>query len=758
MEKNVSLHVTFFPNQLKKYFKSYCKTEYIMKKTFILLSFLILAFGFFATPQKASAQAFDEVAGQLRDGLCPVRKFYVTQGRVSWGYYKYGYANENDKVVIPLIYDDASNFFGGIAAVQKGDNWGVINTKGQVIVPIKYKHVGLQNGVANNRQPLGFIELVNASGKTAIATTSGKIFLNFGTFDDYENDDCEGDYMVVTKKRNNESLFAIYSYKGKAITPFISYPIGYRYRFFEIDEANGYVKANRSDGYSTYDIIDATGKIAQTNVSFSGPFVKTRWGRYYPLGKGGQKIEGLEFDTAYKATDEYYAVVMNGKKAILEMKTLTISEQYDDAKDRGILHDKQLNKWIVPYVEVKNNKSYDRKDTVDWIRIHKCDYDLYITPKRTYTTNSLNGLVVSDFQVKGIHQVFGKNVVYDLSETSKYGDRIVIYNKELLPFDFDSIIKKTSDGRLLVKGDDGIYYTCNSEMDNVETYVPPKPPVTETIHCNLNNTDYIYYPELHKIRDSRTQKEYKFNKRAQQLIIHDGICDHVMTYRKDQTTETKTVKDKDGRTHTETIVKDFELFRIIPFPEYLKNNGNRDFYRNYPEARLRWYSKLDIKTTCDSTPVKIGDGIGYKLIKTCKTSDYYDADTTQDNAIINERGTVIPFVQYRIVDVACTESDTVAVVYNPKKELFKPEGYGLVNTRGLIRVKSKYENIGKFQWVEGMFLAPVTEDGKKGYIDIKGKEVIPCKYDELSEFKNGVATATKGKKTFQIDTKNKKVK
>ncbi len=725
-----------------------------MKKTFILLSFLILAFGFFATPQKASAQAFDEVAGQLRDGLCPVRKFYVTQGRVSWGYYKYGYANENDKVVIPLIYDGVSNFYGGIAAVQKGDYWGVVNTKGQVIVPIKYQNVGIHDGVPNNRQPLGYIQLVNTSGKFAIANTSGKIFLNFGTFDDYESDDCRGEYLVATKKRNNELLFAIYSYKGKAITPFIPYPKEYSYRYFEVDEANGYVKANRSDGYSTYDIIDATGKIAQTNVSFSGPFVKTRWGRYYPLGKGGQKIEGLEFDTAYKATDEYYTVVMNGKKAILEMKTLTISEQYDDAMDKGILHDKLLNKWIVPYVEVRNNQPYDSKDTVDWVKIHKCHYDLYITPKKTYTPNILNGLIVSDFQVEGIHQEFKGNVVYDLSETSKFGDRIVIYNNYLLPFDFDSIIEETSDGRLLVKGNDGKYYTCNSDMKDKRTYVPPKPPVTETIHCNLNNTDYIYYPELHKIRDSRTNQEYSFLKNRHLLLMHDGCCDHVMTYRRDQTKETKTVKDKDGRTHTETIVKDYELFRIVPFPEYLKNSN----YTPYPEARLRWYSKLDIKTTYDPTPVKIGDGIGYKLIKTCKTSDYYDADTTQDNAIISERGTVIPFVQYRIVEVVCAGSDTVAVVYNPKKEMFKPEGYGLVNTKGQIRVKSKYEQIGHFQLVEGMYLAPVTEDGKKGYIDIKGDEVIPCKYDELSEFKNGVATATKGKKTFQIDTKNKKVK
>ncbi len=93
--------------------------------------------------------------------------------------------------------------------------------------------------------------------------------------------------------------------------------------------------------------------------------------------------------------------------------------------------------------------------------------------------------------------------------------------------------------------------------------------------------------------------------------------------------------------------------------------------------------------------------------------------------------------------------------------------FGLKNAAGQIIVPAKYVVIEKFR--EG--LAPVTAvgekveyggeeaviDGKWGYIDLTGKEVIAPKYDEASGFVNGVAIVTLNNKEALISKTGKEI-
>lgn len=54
---------------------------------------------------------------------------------------KWGYINENAKIIIPLIYDDCDAFKNGKAVVLKGDKWGLINKKGEIVIPFKYTFI-----------------------------------------------------------------------------------------------------------------------------------------------------------------------------------------------------------------------------------------------------------------------------------------------------------------------------------------------------------------------------------------------------------------------------------------------------------------------------------------------------------------------------------------------------------------------------------------------------------------------------------------
>jgi len=51
---------------------------------------------------------------------------------------KWGWININNKVVIPLNYDNSREFINGYAAVAINKKWGVINKTGKVILPLKY--------------------------------------------------------------------------------------------------------------------------------------------------------------------------------------------------------------------------------------------------------------------------------------------------------------------------------------------------------------------------------------------------------------------------------------------------------------------------------------------------------------------------------------------------------------------------------------------------------------------------------------------
>lgn len=95
------------------------------------------------------AQGF-QFMDSVADGRVP-----VTRGRTA------GYLDLHGKVVIPLLYDEAMPFSGGLAAVEKEGKWGYIDRDGKVIIPLKFDEAGeFSSGLAPARigQKTGFID------------------------------------------------------------------------------------------------------------------------------------------------------------------------------------------------------------------------------------------------------------------------------------------------------------------------------------------------------------------------------------------------------------------------------------------------------------------------------------------------------------------------------------------------------------------------------------------------------------------------
>ena len=79
--------------------------------------------------------------------------------------------------------------------------------------------------------------------------------------------------------------------------------------------------------------------------------------------------------------------------------------------------------------------------------------------------------------------------------------------------------------------------------------------------------------------------------------------------------------------------------------------------------------------------------------------------------------------------------------------------WGFIDTNGKEIIPCKYDGVESFH--EG--LAYVTLNGKYGFIDTKGKEVIPCRYDDAYSYSEGLASVGFNGKWGYIDTKGKEV-
>ncbi|MDR0348233.1 MAG: WG repeat-containing protein [Tannerella sp.] len=112
-------------------------------------------------------------------------------------------------------------------------------------------------------------------------------------------------------------------------------------------------------------------------------------------------------------------------------------------------------------------------------------------------------------------------------------------------------------------------------------------------------------------------------------------------------------------------------------------------------------------------------------------------------------------------------ADTLGkIVISPKWDMAGPffEGlavvgqndkYGFIDPKGVEVIPFKYDRIGNFS-EDG--LAKAKWDGKWGYMDKTGQEIIPAKYDEIGDFsEDGLAKAKRDGKWSYIDKTGKEV-
>ena len=128
---------------------------------------------------------------QVYDNASPfIEGYAAVEKNGSWGF-----IDEKGNVVIPLEYSKASQFFDGLAAVKKDGKAGYIGKNGEIVIPLEYDETyAFTNGIA----------VVKKDGRYGLLTLSNTASTNptVGGFTDVKSNDYFADAVLwaVEKK------------------------------------------------------------------------------------------------------------------------------------------------------------------------------------------------------------------------------------------------------------------------------------------------------------------------------------------------------------------------------------------------------------------------------------------------------------------------------------------------------------------------------------------------------------------------------
>lgn len=138
----------------------------------------------------------------------------------------HGAINRDGKVIIPLIYDYAMVRFGdGLLPVMKDNKWGYIDENNKVVIPFQYENLvnyRLESGEPwrNNESNLGTANyfsgnkvVVRKNGKLGIINKQNNILIPF----EYENINSWSKYLITV---SGSGKFGAVNWNNEVIIPF----------------------------------------------------------------------------------------------------------------------------------------------------------------------------------------------------------------------------------------------------------------------------------------------------------------------------------------------------------------------------------------------------------------------------------------------------------------------------------------------------------------------------------------------------------
>lgn len=224
---------------------------------------------------------------------------------------KWGYISESGEEKIPFIYDEAITFTNGYARIKQGDNYGIINTNGDIVIKPKYSDIKytIKDGV-ENKEGTGLIgnyvvddRVVVKEGKVEyIVDLSGKRVSDYYKTIEYVGNEIVATmYSEKSTRRDGISVMLINKDSEKRTKEYAM--MGYMpYDLRIVNEEES------EEGY----IINAKGEVVNSNLygAFTMPysegydsFVTKKGSGWAVISSAGKEL--IEFDDKVKVVTIY---------------------------------------------------------------------------------------------------------------------------------------------------------------------------------------------------------------------------------------------------------------------------------------------------------------------------------------------------------------------------------------------------------------------------------------------------------------------
>lgn len=304
---------------------------------------------------------------------------------------KYGAINNKFTIVIKPSYDEIRGFRKGYTVAKLHQKYGVLNTKGERVIPFQYEdlyHTNLPKVfVFEKDQKYG---LITVSGKEILPPNYGFSIAIVNKGKNYIVTNAEDKYALLDKKGIQLTNFKYDYIEGDLPTSIYSFRIGEKYGYIntkgeEIIPAKFQYAARFQGNYAIVKnngksgIIDKKGatvlpfvydnilykhsfEFDQYNYDNAEVFYLSKNGKYGILDKKLKTIVAIEYDVISNFNEGYAYVKKEGKYGFINKKgELVIPLEYDDAYPftEGVAGVLKNGKW--GYIDSQNNVKIDFK-------------------------------------------------------------------------------------------------------------------------------------------------------------------------------------------------------------------------------------------------------------------------------------------------------------------------------------------------------------------------------------------------------------
>lgn len=654
---------------------------------------------------------------------------------------KWVYMNPQSQTVINPSFDDAQMFVKNLAIVRKGSQFGVINTEGNVVVPIEESEINVLHSKFVSFRKDTLWGLYNKSGKLIYTPK----FTNIETLTDN---------YIITNQNNLKGIFL--TTNEKTIEPtYQSVSLKSKFLLVQSGENVGLLD-------SALNVVCKT-EFASIEIFDNLLLLKSKdW--WALANKKGELISKHEFQT-FKLLN----------KELLTLKT---------KKGGWVLYNLVLNKFVC----IDEQESYSALD-LDFVMLNRMHKHGIINK---------NGTTVLGQTFSNIHLNDG---LFLVEQSNKWGllDKtgavlIPIIHDKLFPFKKNLSVFQASTGKGVISNKGKVLVQpkykdikitgntakCINEEGKMENFKVDPGLIVGAKTNKKNSTPTIFSKEL-----SHNHAWIKGAGKKWGLIGHDTLF---IPYRFDDIVEfdanTSIVSQKvDYRTNAKMYgyINSNKLInlttqklgivnkangQIVSQPQFwyifMQDFENQDFARVVLEggsmAILNKSGKLitEIITTKDKKQVK------YKLdyiskmqnnvVRFC-TNCYVNYDGNWENpkvengkwGYLNPNMTLLLDPQFE-----------KATDFSNERAIVQSKGlYGLINTNANFILKPEFQNLSFIENTNNQFINYDVKKEKFGLISEDGKIISSISYEKIFPFKEGLARVMVGGKYGFIDATEK---